>query len=74
MSCFSHCLRLRKLIRLVRKKTGVNLMAKRPNSNKMTDSRQQTRKIWVKPVVQKIKAGDAEVGTRSSADGAFTTS
>ncbi len=29
---------------------------------------------WIKPVVQKIKAGDAEVGTRSSADGAFTSS
>jgi hypothetical protein len=49
-------------------------MAKRPNLKKMADSQQKTRKIWVKPVVQKIKAGDAEVGTRTSPDGAFTTS
>jgi hypothetical protein len=32
------------------------------------------RQPWVKPVIQKIKAGEAEVGTRSAADGAFTTS
>ena len=49
-------------------------MAKRPSSNKMADNQNKTRKIWVKPVVQKIKAGDAEVGTRTTADGAFTTS
>ena len=34
----------------------------------------QQRKAWVKPAVQKIRAGDAEVGTRTTADGAFTTS
>lgn len=32
------------------------------------------RQPWIKPVVQKIKAGEAEVGTRSTSDGAFTTS
>jgi hypothetical protein len=34
----------------------------------------QQRKTWVKPAVQKIRAGDAEVGTRTTPDGAFTTS
>ncbi len=29
---------------------------------------------WIKPVVQKIRAGDAEIGTRAVDDGAFTTS
>jgi hypothetical protein len=29
---------------------------------------------WIKPVVQKIRAGDAEIGTRTTDDGAFTTS
>ena len=33
-----------------------------------------TRKPWIKPKVDKIKAGDAEVGTRTTSDGAFTTS
>jgi hypothetical protein len=34
----------------------------------------QQRKPWVKPALQKIRAGDAEVGTRTTPDGAFTTS
>lgn len=32
------------------------------------------REIWVKPVIEKMAAADAEVGTRASNDGAFTTS
>jgi hypothetical protein len=32
------------------------------------------RQPWVKPVIKKIKAGEAEIGTRSAGDGAFTTS
>ncbi len=32
------------------------------------------RKPWVTPVMQKMRAGEAEVGTRSTPDGAFTTS
>lgn len=35
---------------------------------------QTAREIWVKPVIEKMAAADAEVGTRASADGAFTTS
>jgi hypothetical protein len=34
----------------------------------------QQKQAWIKPAVQKIRAGDAEVGTRSAADGTFTTS
>ena len=32
------------------------------------------RKPWITPIVRKIRAGEAEVGTRSAADGPFTTS
>jgi hypothetical protein len=32
----------------------------------------EQRKAWVKPELQKIRAGDAEVGTRSTSDGAYT--
>jgi hypothetical protein len=32
------------------------------------------RKPWVRPAVEKIAAGQAEVGTRQTGDGAFTTS
>ena len=32
------------------------------------------RKPWIRPVVEKIAAGQAEVGTFASGDGAFTTS
>lgn len=32
------------------------------------------RQPWIKPAIQKIKAGEAEVGTRSTSDGAFTSS
>ncbi|MES3101678.1 hypothetical protein [Sphingomonas faeni] len=32
------------------------------------------RKPWVRPAVQKIAAGQAEVGTRTAGDGTFTTS
>lgn len=38
-------------------------------------TQQPVRQAWERPVVQKIAAGDAEVGTRSNAsDGQFTTS
>jgi len=49
-------------------------MNKQKESQTAPTSEQQQRLLWVKPVVQKIKAGEAEVGTRSTADGAFTTS
>lgn len=39
-----------------------------------TNNGVEPRKPWVKPTVQKIRAGDAEVGTRAAGDGAFTTS
>ncbi|WP_281356847.1 hypothetical protein [Sphingomonas hominis] len=32
------------------------------------------RKPWVRPAVEKIAAGQAEVGTRDRGDGSFTTS
>ena len=32
------------------------------------------RKPWVRPAVEKIAAGQAEVGTRNVSDGSFTTS
>lgn len=32
------------------------------------------RKAWVKPAIQKIRAGEAEIGTRDREDGSFTTS
>ena len=32
------------------------------------------RKPWTTPAMQKMRAGEAEVGTRSTPDGAFTTS
>ncbi len=32
------------------------------------------RRAWVKPRIDKLDAGQAEVGTRASADGAFSTS
>lgn len=32
------------------------------------------RRAWVKPRIDKITAGQAEVGTRAAADGAFSTS
>lgn len=32
------------------------------------------RKPWVRPAVEKIAAGRAEVGTRTNPDGEFTTS
>ena len=34
----------------------------------------ETRKVWVVPHVQTLRAGDAEVGTQSTKDGAFTFS
>lgn len=42
---------------------------------KTTTTAQATRKTWVRPAIQKIAAGQAEVGTRASGgDGSFTTS
>lgn len=32
------------------------------------------RKPWTRPAIQKIAAGQAEVGTRTAGDGTFTTS
>ena len=32
------------------------------------------RAAWVVPAIQKMRAGDAEVGTQVTGDGAFTTS
>lgn len=32
------------------------------------------RKPWIRPTVEKIAAGQAEVGTRQTGDGSFTTS
>jgi hypothetical protein len=34
----------------------------------------KARKLWVAPRVTKIDAGQAELGTRSTGDGAFSTS
>ncbi|MEG8026140.1 hypothetical protein QP178_19905 [Sphingomonas aurantiaca] len=39
-----------------------------------TSTTSTTRKPWVRPAVQKIAAGAAETGTRTTSDGAFTTS
>jgi hypothetical protein len=39
-----------------------------------SNTAQKQRLPWIKPVVQKIKAGEAEIGTRMSADGEFTAS
>jgi hypothetical protein len=49
-------------------------MNKQKETHAAPTSEQQKRQLWIKPVVQKIKAGEAEVGTRSNADGAFTSS
>jgi hypothetical protein len=49
-------------------------MKQRKNMQDIRGAETKLRKPWIKPVVQKIKAGDAEVGTRSTSDGAFTTS
>jgi hypothetical protein len=49
-------------------------MNKQKEMHAAPTSEQQKRQLWIKPVVQKIKAGEAEVGTRSNADGAFTSS
>ena len=49
-------------------------MTQRQNLHDAKATGDQPRKAWIKPVVQKIKAGDAEVGTRAAGDGAFTTS
>jgi hypothetical protein len=38
------------------------------------DGSRSQRKAWVKPAMQKIRAGDAEIGTRMVRDGTFTTS
>ena len=43
----------------------------------VTDQRlaaESHRASWVVPAIQKMRAGDAEVGTQVSGDGAFTTS
>lgn len=32
------------------------------------------RRPWITPTVQRIEAGEAEVGTRNRQDGAFTSS
>lgn len=32
------------------------------------------RQVWVTPAIQKMQAGDAEVGFSSNVDGAFTSS
>lgn len=34
----------------------------------------ETRRPWSTPKVETLRAGDAEVATRSNVDGAFTTS
>ena len=49
-------------------------MNKQEETHTAPKTEQQQRLLWVKPVVQKIKAGEAEVGTRTTSDGAFTTS
>ena len=42
---------------------------------KTTTIARTARKTWVRPEIQKIAAGQAEVGTRASTgDGSFTTS
>jgi hypothetical protein len=48
----------------------------KPRDNRPSDQplKAEQRKSWVKPELQKIKAGDAEVGTRAAGDGAYTTS
>lgn len=37
-------------------------------------SQVDTRRLWSTPRVETLRAGDAEVGTRSNVDGAFSTS
>lgn len=51
-------------------------MPKNPTStvNPSTPAASTTRKAWTAPRVDRIDAGQAEVGTRASADGAFSTS
>ena len=39
-----------------------------------TTTTPEGRKPWIRPAVQKIAAGSAEIGTRSRSDGQFTTS
>ena len=46
---------------------------KAPGSNKAPPVVAR-RKPWTPPRVDRIDAGQAEVGTRASADGAFSTS
>jgi hypothetical protein len=43
-------------------------------SAKPKSAPQTARRPWVAPQVDKIDAGQAEVGTRAAADGAFSTS
>ncbi len=46
-------------------------MTKTPNPKAVA---KRVRKLWTPPRVARIDAGQAEVGTRASNDGAFTTS
>ena len=41
-------------------------MNKQKETHAAPTSEQQKRQLWIKPVVQKIKAGEAEVGTRTT--------
>ena len=45
-----------------------------PNSPIIKRVAKPARAAWVAPRVDKIDAGQAEVGTRASNDGAFSTS
>lgn len=49
-------------------------MMQRPQLGKAKLPAANGRKPWTTPTVQKIMAGEAEIGTRSTPDGAFTTS
>lgn len=49
-------------------------MTQRPDVDQAPQRKDDMRKTWVKPAVQKIVAGEAEVFTRSANDGSFTTS
>ena len=43
-------------------------------TNPITGTAKAPRKVWTAPRVDRIDAGQAEVGTRAAADGAFSTS
>ena len=45
-----------------------------PRSSERAPAATSAKRPWHKPVLKRMKAGSAEVGTRAANDGSFTTS